>query len=359
MKAWPSTQAIGCYTYQTQPLFLSFSELAALEANARPGDHEEMSTAAGDHKVKTFAVKCDEDGVEVVMKAYLFDPDLPVDPSHLRLGPGRASQTRCTASESEAGEFIIRAPLSDCGGQVVATGGAVRYTNVLLYSAPGEAGGSGQPGGAAVTVSCEYNRKFPVGSKALKPTWSPLISVLSNRLHLDFQLRLMTGDWSGERPSSVYFLGDVINMEASVQNRLPLRLYVNSCVASLTSDLNSYPRYAFIDPQGCFIDSQLNGSSSGFLPRVHNSVLRIQLEPFLFHLHPQRAIYITCHLEAEPTSNQGKTGKKACSFNGVRWTSVDGDDGACESCSKAQETEAESGHKRAPRSNTGLDGTPS
>lgn len=51
--------------------------------------------------------------------------------------------------------------------------------------------------------------------------------------------------------SSVYFLGEMVNIEASVDHHhLPLRLYVDSCVATLSSDVASYPRYPFIDHQG-------------------------------------------------------------------------------------------------------------
>lgn len=43
------------------------------------------------------------------------------------------------------------------------------------------------------------------------------------------------------------------------------------------------------------------------------------------------------------------------SFLSIRWTSVDGDDNVCESCSKIQQTNGtsdEPGHKRAARSKT-------
>lgn len=62
---------------------------------------------------------------------------------------------------------------------------------------------------------------------------------------------LSSDDWSSERKSSVYFLGEMVNIEASVDHHnLPLRLYADNCVATLTSDVNSYPRYLFIDHQG-------------------------------------------------------------------------------------------------------------
>jgi len=111
---------IQCYTYQTKPLFLSFSELAALEADS---SHETNKAHFGDPvvdlKVKTFAVKCHEEAVEVVMKAYLFDPARrPVEPAHLRLGPFSAVQDHCTAKMSATGEYVIRASLAECGGEV-------------------------------------------------------------------------------------------------------------------------------------------------------------------------------------------------------------------------------------------------
>lgn len=138
-------------------------------------------------------------------------------------------------------------------------------------------------------------RRYAVSSGALRPTWSPPTSIRSTLLHLDFHLRLMTseavsvwhglcldlvmvpsqrcsfhrcdvsccssGDWSSERESSVYVLGETVNIEASVDHHhLPLRLYADSCVATLTPDVNSYPRYPFIDHQG-WVFNVYSGSS--------------------------------------------------------------------------------------------------
>lgn len=108
-------ETIQCYTYQTEPLFLSFSELAALDGDSPDRTNEPTSHFAGP-EIKTFVVNCREDGVEVVFKTRLFDPRRPVEPEHLRLGP--AAQHRCTARVSGHGEYIIRAPLTDCGGTV-------------------------------------------------------------------------------------------------------------------------------------------------------------------------------------------------------------------------------------------------
>lgn len=61
-----------------------------------------------------------------------------------------------------------------------------------------------------------------------------------------------TDDWQYERPSYQYFLGDIINIEATVKQyfHVPLRVYVDNCVATLSPDMSSSPRYAFIENHG-------------------------------------------------------------------------------------------------------------
>ncbi|XP_040038760.2 zona pellucida sperm-binding protein 3 isoform X2 [Gasterosteus aculeatus] len=354
-----SLATVRGHTYLTEPLFLPFSDLAALG-----GDSLQWPNAppVGDHKIKTFAVNCDQDGVEVVMEARLLDPAVPVEPGRLRLGPvGAARDPRCAATVAGNGDYVITAPLAACGSAVTSIHSAVLYNNFLQYSPPPpppptSPGDQLQAEGVSIPVVCEYRRRYPVSSPALKPTWIPPISGQSTHLLMGFHLRLMTNDWSRERKSSAYFLGEVVNVEASVDHHhLPLRLYADSCVATLTSDVNSHPRHPFIDRHGCFTDSQLDGSSSRFLPRVQDELLHIQLEPFLFRQDHRHTIYITCYLEAEPSSNK-PPGKKACWFDGGRWRSADGDDHVCGSCGAVKETNhirgAKSNRKRALRSNT-------
>ncbi|XP_060887537.1 zona pellucida sperm-binding protein 3-like isoform X2 [Labrus mixtus] len=228
-------ETMMCYTYRTKPLFLSFSELAALEENSLKRTH---SPSADQRLKKTFVLKCHEDSIEVTMKARLFHPALPVEPEHFRLGPvGASVQRHCTAKVSGNGDYIIRAPLTDCGSEVMLTQSALLYRNLLLYWPPSSPG-DWQKRGAAVSVHCEYRRRYTVSSRAPKPTWSPLISIQSELLDLDFQLRLMTDDWSGGRRSPVYFLGETVNIEASVDHpHHPLRLFVNGCAAALSSEM--------------------------------------------------------------------------------------------------------------------------
>ena len=62
----------------------------------------------------------------------------------------------------------------------------------------------------------------------------------------------LVDDWQLERASNVFFLGDLINIEASVvqANHVPLRVFVDTCVATLAPDMNAVPSYAFIEDKG-------------------------------------------------------------------------------------------------------------
>ena len=62
----------------------------------------------------------------------------------------------------------------------------------------------------------------------------------------------LVDDWQLEGASNVFFLGHVINIEASVlqANHIPLRVFVDTCVANLAPDMNAVPSYAFIENKG-------------------------------------------------------------------------------------------------------------
>lgn len=65
-------------------------------------------------------------------------------------------------------------------------------------------------------------------------------------------LLVFPADWQFERPSNHYYLGDIINMEASVMpyHHVPLRVFVDRCVATLAPDVHTVPRYSFIEDHG-------------------------------------------------------------------------------------------------------------
>lgn len=64
--------------------------------------------------------------------------------------------------------------------------------------------------------------------------------------------RCLAEDWSAERPFTGFQLGDVLNIQAEVgtESHVPLRLFVDSCVAALSPGTDSSPHYAIIDFNG-------------------------------------------------------------------------------------------------------------
>ncbi|XP_060710966.1 zona pellucida sperm-binding protein 3-like [Hemiscyllium ocellatum] len=161
-------------------------------------------------------------------------------------------------------------------------------------------------------------RKGNVSSNPINPTWIPFSSTRSGEGHLSFSLRLMNGDWLTERPSTIYSLGDLIHIEASVSmsNHIPLKLYIDRCVATLNPDKDSTPRYSIIDYNGCLLDSKAEDSFSTFvLPGDGREPdkLRFDLDAFRFYGDEHSLIFITCHLKVAAV-DQGDSRNKACTF---------------------------------------------
>ncbi|XP_056601294.1 zona pellucida sperm-binding protein 3-like isoform X2 [Triplophysa dalaica] len=213
------------------------------------------------------------------------------------------------------------------------------YTNFLIFSPQLSSDGVIRLEESVVPIECYYSRKFDVTSNPIRPTWISYSSTQSAVENLQFSLKLMTTDWQNERPSSVYFLGDIINIEASVlqYHHTKLNVYFESCVATVAPDVNSVPRYTFIENHGCLTDGQLTASKSRFLPRIRNDKLQLQLDAFKFHKEERPEIYITCTLQAYPVMDVVNPTHKACSFIDGSWKSADGGDWACYSCQSQKE----------------------
>ncbi|NWZ52648.1 ZP3 protein, partial [Haliaeetus albicilla] len=77
-------------------------------------------------------------------------------------------------------------------------------------------------------------RMGSVSSGAIQPTWVPFSSTIAHRRRLRFALDVYDSTWSSRLHQPTYSLGELINIEASVSTdpRLPLRVFVDECVAS-------------------------------------------------------------------------------------------------------------------------------
>ncbi|KAA0708890.1 Zona pellucida sperm-binding protein 3 [Triplophysa tibetana] len=186
---------------------------------------------------------------------------------------------------------------------------------------------------ADVAIECHYPRLHNVSSNALIPAWVPFAATRVEEEVLVFSLKLMTDDWMFERPANQYFLGQFMNFEASVKqyNHVPFRVFIDDCVATAAPDVNSVPRYSFIENYGCMVDAKLTGSPSRFMRRVQNDKLQFQLEAFRFQQTGSGSVYFTCALKAVIASTTTNPERKACSL-ADGWTSADENDQVCMCC---------------------------
>ncbi|XP_012690867.2 zona pellucida sperm-binding protein 3-like [Clupea harengus] len=326
---------VDCHSSKAKSLFVPFSELE--KGDERYFEAKEKSNTYGDEK--TISVHCTESAMDIKIKADFFGTGVPVDVDHLALLGKVPVDKTCRAFVSEDGYYKIVAPLTGCGTRFLVTEDALAYSNILVHFPSPSPEGLWRTVPVAVSVTCFYRRRYSASSNILRPTWAPYSYTQAMEDSLDFSLKLMADDWHRERTSGIFYLGDVINVEAAIDvtNHAPLRLYVNTCVATLKPDVNTVPKYTFIENQGCLTDAQQTGSSSQFLPRLRDDQLRFQLDSFVFfHMDPH-PMYITCYLEAVPTEHWAPVDpeKKACSFIDGQWRSAEGFDEVCVSCGHA------------------------
>nr|ALT10066.1 zona pellucida protein ZPC5 isoform 4 [Dissostichus mawsoni] len=299
---------------------------------------QQKSPAEEPQQVNTIRVTCHPDSLEIVIRADMFAVGAPVDADEIRLGVETNNQY-CRATASSADEYSISVGLVECGTRHWVTEDSLIYTNLLIYSPEASPYGVVRMDEAVIPIECHYERKYSVSSSSLMPTWIPFMSTQAAVEMLQFNLRIMTSDWQYKRSSNVFHLGEPISIEASVRigHHMGLRVFVSSCVATLSPDMNSSPRHAFIE-NGCFVDSQLPGSRSQFLARTQDDKLHMSIDAFRFYNEDRGELYITCHLNAEPINDADAT-NKACTFVNGRWRSADGNDYLCGQCKRSIEVE--------------------
>uniref|UniRef100_A0AAY4AZT8 Zona pellucida sperm-binding protein 3 n=1 Tax=Denticeps clupeoides TaxID=299321 RepID=A0AAY4AZT8_9TELE len=270
--------------------------------------------------VSSVAATCDENMVHVQVKKDLFGSGELIQASDISLGG-----CGVTGEDSVAQLLYFQSYLQACGSQVVMTNDSLVYSFSLTYI-PRAISDTSAPivrtSGAVIRIECHYLRLHNVSSNALQPAWIPYAATKTAEELLVFSLKLMTDDWKFERPSNVYYMGDLIHFEASVKqyNHVPLRVFVDTCVVTAVPDAAAAPSYLFIQNHGCLVDSKLTGSSSRYLPRTQDFKLQFQLEAFRFQQGDTGSLFITCLLKATAAASPTDAEHKACSFVGwCRW----------------------------------------
>uniref|UniRef100_A0A8C3SJ31 Zona pellucida sperm-binding protein 3 n=1 Tax=Chelydra serpentina TaxID=8475 RepID=A0A8C3SJ31_CHESE len=150
-------------------------------------------------------------------------------------------------------------------------------------------------------------------------------------------LQILLNDWSAERPSNGFQLGEVMHIEADVStgNHVALSLFVDSCVATLSPYRDSSPRYAVIVFNGCLLDGRSDDTISAFIsPRPRQDTLKFMVDAFRFAGNTSNFIYITCHLKVTSAEQAPDPLNKACSFTKVSnvWSTVEGTRNICSCC---------------------------
>ncbi|XP_030265200.1 zona pellucida sperm-binding protein 3-like isoform X2 [Sparus aurata] len=276
------------------------------------------------------AARCGEGEVTVEVRQNFLGNGQLIRPSDLTLGG-------CAARDAADHILQFQTELQGCGSTLTMTEESLIYSFSLKYS-PTPIGNTVilKTNPAEVVIECHYRRRHYVSSNAVRPTWKPFASNMLAEQQLHFSLRLMTDDWQEQRQSSVYFLSDVMHIEAAVAqgHHVPLRVYVDSCVATVTPDPDSRPRYPFIRNHGCLSDAKLTGAKSYFMQRSQEDKLNFQLKAFRFHQDHRNSLYITCRLTATRVSVPVNSQHKVCSFltEANRWVASGGDNKVCNCC---------------------------
>ncbi|XP_073403191.1 zona pellucida sperm-binding protein 3-like [Dendrobates tinctorius] len=278
------------------------------------------------------SVQCGEDRMVVMVNRDLYGNGKLVKPSDLTLGSCRPVQ------QTTESTVVFDNGLQECGNLLQMTPDWLIYNSNLRYSPTSSRNVPIiRSNSAVVPVQCFYPRHGNVSSNAIKPTWTPFSTTVTSEERLAFSLKLMTADFGAPSSVLVFQLGEKLYIEASldIQNHVPMLLFVDRCVATITPDVDSRPSYDIISNNGCMMDSMEEDSSSVFVsPRSQANKLRFMVDAFRFTDSAMSTIYITCTLRAADINQTPDPMNKACSYNKASssWTSVEGSSGICQCC---------------------------
>ncbi|XP_037552619.1 zona pellucida sperm-binding protein 3 [Nematolebias whitei] len=294
-------------------------------ANKEPKVEQQLPAPA-----RSVSVECGEGKAFVEVKQDFLGNGQLIRPSDLTLGG-------CSAMGTVDGVLLFQTELHGCGSTTTMTETSIIYTFTLTYSpTPITNTSILKTNPAEATVQCHFYRRSYASSNAVRPTWTTVAMEMQAKQQFRFSQRLMTEDWLSPRPSNVYFLSDTIHIEVAVLRgfHIPLRAFVDSCVATMNSDPGSALRYAFITNHGCLTDSKLTGAKSFFLSRSQEDKLNFQLKAFKFPQQDKNSVHITCHLKATALGGPIDTQHKACSYltEAGRWVASGGDNNVCSCC---------------------------
>ncbi|NWX87411.1 ZP3 protein, partial [Nothoprocta pentlandii] len=319
------------------PWDFSWGEVAGhrWRVDPRAGWRSDEAQAPAVSGTRPVAVQCQEAQMVVTVHRDLFGTGRLINVADLTLGPAACKHSSLNTALNTV---TFAAGLHECGSIVQVTPDSLIYRTLINYDpSPASNPVIIRTNPAVIPIECIYPRRENVSSNAIKPTWAPFSSTLAAEERLVFSLRLMNEDWTAERPFTGFQLGDILNIQAEVstENHVPLRLFVDNCVAALSPDSDSSPHYSIIDFNGCLVDGRSDDTSSAFItPRPREDMIRFRIDVFRFAGDTRNLIYITCHLKVTPADQAPDPLNKACSFNKARniWVPVEGSRDICSCC---------------------------
>ncbi|XP_044278679.1 zona pellucida sperm-binding protein 3-like [Varanus komodoensis] len=267
------------------------------------------------------SVSCGSSHLVISVPVDLFGSGVVVGASELTLGAG------CAVTTERSDQLLLEYPLFSCGATRKLLPDSIHYRNVLHYN-PVAPNGVIRARGFSHLIDCFYPRSWNISSLALQPTWVPFSSTVVDRQRLNFALEVYDSTWSLPVSEPTYYLGDLINIQASVRkgNHVPLKIYVDECVARPSAE--STVKYEVITNHGCLVDGQYGHSR--FLAPPGDGTLRFQLDTFTFTGASSNQIYLICHLKAVSVGSVDRL-NKACSYDlaMATWSSHEGADCSC------------------------------
>ncbi|XP_008072137.1 zona pellucida sperm-binding protein 3 [Carlito syrichta] len=281
-------------------------------------------------------VECLEASLVVTVRKDLFGTGKLVRPADLTLGP-EGCEPLVSTDTNDVVRFEVG--LHECGNSVQVTDDSLVYSTFLLH-VPRPMGNLSivRTNRAEVTIQCRYPRQGNVSSQAILPTWVPFRTTMFSEEKLAFSLHLMEENWSTEKRLPTFHLGDAAHLQAEVHtgSHVPLRLFVDHCVATLTPDKSTSPYHTIVDSHGCLVDGLSNASSAFKTPRPGPDTLQFTVDVFHFANDSRNMIYITCHLKVTLADQDPDQLNKACSFSeySKSWFPVEGPADICECCNK-------------------------
>ncbi|MGH0187431.1 UNVERIFIED_CONTAM: hypothetical protein FKN15_025107 [Acipenser sinensis] len=274
---------------------------------------------------QSVSIKCGDQKLRVAVNKDFFGTGTQLQASEVSLGSGCPSNG---VESAFSNTIVFEYDLHACGSKRTITDPELIYSNTIYYRpAPGSS--LTQP--QSVNVECRYIRSQTISSNKVQPTWVPMVSTRSFKNKFAFSFTVMNADWSAGSESSDFRLGESINFQASVdlQNHQGLKIYIDRCVATTSSNASSEPNYDIIRDYGL-----AEGSPSRFVSPRSSEVLRFQMKAFQFESSPEAQIYIHCLLRVSEDTDSAKETLKSCTYDAETesWTELEGRESLCDCC---------------------------